>query len=374
MNQAAGTLAARFARLITNTGPISLAHYMAEANAHYYTTRDPLGVTGDFITAPEISQMFGELIGLWLADMWIEAGRPEPIHYVELGPGRGTLALDALRAMERYGLHPKVHFVETSTPLKALQLDAHPRALWHADMSTLPDSGPLLIVANEFFDALPVRQLVRTPDGWRERMVALAPGGGQTLPPAGGALPPAGGALPPAGGALIAIAGDRPMDAVVPETHRHAPEGSLIETSPASAAVAYEIAGRLATQGGAALLIDYGHTAPQLGSTLQAVRAHRKVDVFATPGDADLTAHVDFSALAGIVQARGVRWLGTVEQGRWLRALGIEARADALAHHAPAHAQAFRDACERLIGEGQMGALFKVMGLAGSDWPAGAGF
>ena len=359
-----GNLAARFARLITNTGPISLAHYMAEANAHYYSTRDPLGVTGDFITAPEISQMFGELIGLWLADLWIEAGRPEPIHYVELGPGRGTLARDALRAMERYGLRPKIHFVETSTPLKALQLDIHPHALWHADLSTLPDSGPLLIVANEFLDALPVRQLVRTADGWRERMVALAPkgggGGGQTLPPAGGAL--------------IAVAGDRPMDAAVPEIHRHAPEGSLIETSPASAAVVYEIAGRLAMQGGAALLIDYGHTAPQLGSTLQAVRAHRKVDVFATPGNADLTAHVDFSALAGIVLARGVRWLGTVEQGRWLRALGIEARAEALAHHAPAQAHAVRDACDRLIGEGQMGALFKVMGLAGRNWSAGAGF
>ena len=353
MNQAAGTLAARFARLITNTGPISLAHYMAEANAHYYTTRDPLGVTGDFITAPEVSQMFGELIGLWLADMWIEAGRPEPVHYVELGPGRGTLARDALRAMERYGLHPRIHFVETSTPLKALQLEAHTHALWHADMSTLPDSGPLLLVANEFLDALPVRQLVRTPDGWRERMVALAPGGGNTL---------------------IAVAGDRPMDAAVPEIHRYAPEGSLIETSPASAAVAYEIAGRLATQGGAALLIDYGHTAPQLGSTLQAVRAHRKVDVFATPGDADLTAHVDFGALSSIVQSRGVRLLGTVEQGRWLRALGIEARAAALAHHAPAQAQAVHDACERLIGEGQMGALFKVMGLTGPDWPAGAGF
>ena len=355
--RAGGNLAARFARLITNTGPISLAHYMAEANAHYYSTRDPLGVTGDFITAPEISQMFGELIGLWLADLGIEAGRPEQIHYVELGPGRGTLARDALRAMERYGLRPNVHFVETSTPLKALQLDTHPHALWHADLSTLPDSGPLLIVANEFLDALPVRQLVRTADGWRERMVALAPkgggGGGQTL---------------------IAVAGDRPMDAAVPEIHRHAPEGSLIETSPASAAVVYEIAGRLAMQGGAALLIDYGYAAPQLGSTLQAVRAHRKVDVFATPGNADLTAHVDFSALAGIVLARGVRWLGTVEQGRWLRALGIEARVEALAHHAPAQAHAVRDACDRLIGEGQMGALFKVMGLAGRNWSAGAGF
>ena len=164
------------------------------------------------------------------------------------------------------------------------------------------------------------------------------------------------------------------MDAALPEARRQAPDGTIIETCPGAAAVVYEIAGRLAMQGGAALLIDYGYAAPQLGSTLQAVRAHRKVDVFATPGNADLTAHVDFSALAGIVLARGVRWLGTVEQGRWLRALGIEARVEALAHHAPAQAHAVRDACDRLIGEGQMGALFKVMGLAGRNWSAGAGF
>lgn len=349
----AGNLTARFARLIANTGPISLAHYMAEANAHYYTTRDPFGSAGDFITAPEISQMFGELIGLWLADMWLEAGRPSPVHYIELGPGRGTLARDALRAMGRYGLEPKVHFVETSTPLKALQLEHHENALWHADLSTLPDNGPLLVVGNEFLDALPVRQLVRTPEGWRERMVALGPPGGVPF---------------------VAVAGDRPMDAALPEDRRRAPEGSLVETSPACVSIVFELAGRLASQGGAALLIDYGHTEPRLGSTLQAVRAHRKVDVFATPGEADLTAHVDFHALAGVAQGRGVRWLGTVEQGRFLRALGIEARAAALAHHAPAQADSIFGACERLIGEGQMGALFKVMGLAGPNWPGGSGF
>ncbi|MBA4088039.1 MAG: methyltransferase [Novosphingobium sp.] len=339
-----------FARLIANTGPISVAHYMAESNARYYSSRDPFGTAGDFITAPEISQMFGELIGLWMADMWIRAGRPEPIHYVELGPGRGTLARDALGAARRYGLTPRVHFVETSTALKALQLELHPTAFWHADLSTLPSDGPLLIVGNEFLDALPVRQMVRTPAGWRERMVGLAEG------------------------RLVPVAGSAPMDAAVPQGRQDAPEGTIIETSPASAAVVYEVAGRLAGQGGAALFIDYGHAEPRFGSSLQAVRAHRKVDVFSNPGDADLTAHVDFAALAPIALSRGVQWLGTVEQGRWLRALGIDARAEALAAYAPTHAEAIHAARERLTGEGQMGVLFKVMGLAGPHWPQGAGF
>lgn len=339
-----------FARLITNTGPISVAHYMAESNARYYSSRDPFGTAGDFITAPEISQMFGELIGLWLADMWIRAGRPEPVHYVELGPGRGTLARDALGAARRYGLSPRVHFVETSTALKAMQLELHRDAIWHADLSTLPSDGPLLIVANEFLDALPVRQLVRMSEGWRERMVGVADG------------------------RLIPVAGSAPMDPAVPADRREAPEGTIVETSPACAAVIYEVAGRLAAQEGAALFIDYGHALPRFGSSLQAVREHRKVDVFASPGEADLTAHVDFSALAPIALSRGVRWLGTVEQGRWLRALGIEARADALAAYAPDHAEAIHAARERLTSEGQMGVLFKVMGLAGPRWPDGAGF
>lgn len=339
-----------FVRLIANTGPISMAHYMAESNARYYAAKDPFGVAGDFITAPEISQMFGELIGLYLADIWIRAGRPEPVHYVELGPGRGTLARDALRAARRYGLVPRTHFVETSTALKALQLDMHPDARWHADLSTLPVDGPLLIVANEFLDALPVRQMVKTATGWRERMVGLDDG------------------------RLVPVSGSAPMDAAVPADRREAPDGAILETSPACAAVIYEVAGRLAAQGGTALFIDYGHAEPRLGSSLQAVRAHRKVDVFATPGEADLTAHVDFSALAPIAQSREVRWLGTVEQGRWLRALGIEARAEALAAFSPPHAQAIHAARDRLIDEGQMGSLFKVMGLAGPTWPDGAGF
>lgn len=339
-----------FERLIVNTGPISVAHYMAESNARYYDSRDPLGSGGDFVTAPEISQMFGELLGLWLADIWIRAGRPAPAHYIELGPGRGTLARDALQAARRFGLETRPHFVEGSTALKAAQLDLHPDAVWHADLSTLPTDGPLLIVANEFLDALPVRQLVKAASGWRERMVGLVDG------------------------RLAPIVGDRPMDAAIPADRRDAPEGAILETCPAAAAVLYEVAGRLASQGGAALFIDYGHAEPRLGSSLQAVRAHRMVDPFAAPGEADLTAHVDFSALAPIAQSRGVRWLGTVEQGRFLRLLGIDARADALARARPDEAAAIATARDRLIGEGQMGALFKVMGLAAAHWPEGAGF
>jgi NADH dehydrogenase [ubiquinone] 1 alpha subcomplex assembly factor 7 len=344
------SLADVFRRLIAATGPISLAHYMAEANARYYSKADPLGSGGDFVTAPEISQMFGELIGLWLADMWIRAGREEPVDYVELGPGRGTLARDALRAMKRYGLQPRAHFVETSTALKELQLQAVPGALFHHDLSTVPMDGPLLLVANEFLDALPVRQLIRIGAGWREVMVAAE------------------------GERFVGIPGVRPMDTALPESRRGEPEGTLVETCPAAAAVHYEVAGRLANQGGAALFIDYGHAEDRTGSTFQAVRRHAKVDPFAAPGEADLTAHVDFAMLAQVAQSRGARWLGTTTQGEWLRALGIEGRAEALSEFAPQHREALHSAKHRLVDSDQMGELFKVMGLAAPSWPGGAGF
>jgi len=346
----AGSLAAVFARLIAAMGPIPIAHYMAEANARYYAARDPLGAAGDFVTAPEISQMFGELIGLWLADIWLRAGQPEGVCYVELGPGRGTLARDALRAARRGGLLPEVHFVETSPALTALQRAAHPGAQWHHDLAGLPTDRPLLVVANEFLDALPVRQLVRTAAGWRERMVGLD-----------------------SGGAFVPVVGTRPMDAAVPPAFAGAAEGAILETSPAAATVLQDVAGRLAAQGGAALFIDYGYTAPQLGSTLQAVRAHCKVDPFAEPGEADLTALVDFAALAAIAEASGARWLGTSGQGAWLEALGIAARASALAGAAPDAEGAIRAAVDRLTAPEQMGSLFKVMGLAAREWPDGAG-
>ena len=345
------SLSDSFRRLIAATGPISLQHYMGESNARYYAGKDPLGAPGDFITAPEISQMFGELIGLWLADMWIRAGRPDYPLYVELGPGRGTLARDALRAMKRNGLEPSVHLVEGSPELKALQLEAVPQAEFHADLSTVPIDGPLLLVANEFLDALPVRQLVRTGEGWREVLIAADEAGH-----------------------FIPVAGRQPMDAAVPEARRGVDEGAVLETCPGAAAVMFEAAGRLIEQGGAALFIDYGHDVSRTGSTLQAVRAHRKVDPFAAPGECDLTAHVDFATMADIARSRGAKWLGTVPQGAWLRALGIEGRAAALVESAPQHREALARAVERLAGDGQMGLLFKIMGLAGPEWPDGVGF
>ena len=338
------SLGARFRRLIATSGPISLMHYMGEANARYYASRDPLGVAGDFITAPEISQVFGELLGLWLADMWQRAGSPTPIAYVELGPGRGTLASDALRVMKHVGLEPEVHFVEGSDALRRAQLAAVPQAQWHHDLAGLPQEIPILVVANEFLDALPVRQLVKTAQGWRERMVAAD------------------------GNRFICVAGDLPMDAAVPRDRRDAQEGTIIETSPAAAAAVSEIAARLGTQGGAALFVDYGHSAVRSGSTLQAVRAHHKVDPFVEPGEADLTAHVDFATLGPLAAASGAAWLGTVPQGAFLRTLGVDLRIAALASAAPHRTEEFRGAAERLVAADQMGELFKVLMLAAPGW------
>ena len=344
-------LADSFRRLIANTGPISLAQFMGEANARYYAGKNPLGAAGDFVTAPEISQMFGELIGLWLADLWTRAGYPAPVQYVELGPGRGSLAADALRAMQRHGLEPRVHLVEGSPALRALQRSAVPQAQFHDDLAQVPPDGSLLLVANEFLDALPVHQLVMTESGWREIMVSIDEAG-----------------------RFVPVPGDRPIDAAVPMDRRAADIGTVIEICAAAAAIVAEAAQRLAQQGGAALFIDYGHAAPRAGSTLQAVRAHRMVDPFDDPGAADLTTHVDFATLATVGVSRGARWLGTVSQGSWLRALGIEARADVLATAAPQHAGSLMRAKDRLAGDEQMGLLFKVMGLAGPEWPDAAGF
>ncbi|WP_232494992.1 class I SAM-dependent methyltransferase [Novosphingobium kaempferiae] len=344
------SLAAVFRRLIANYGPISLQKYMGESNARYYAGKDPLGGAGDFITAPEISQMFGELIGLWLTDIWMRAGAPAKVHYVELGPGRGTLARDALRVMRRQGLSPQVHLVEGSAALRAEQAKLVPDAQWHDDMASLPGDAPILLVGNEFLDALPVRQMVKTPEGWRERMVGLE------------------------GRRLVPVAGDRPMDAAVPEHLIDAPDQTLIESCPGAAAVVDEIAGRLSRQGGAALLIDYGYAEPQTGSTLQAISAHRKVDPFAMPGEADLTCLVDFATAAQVAVAGGAKHLGTVTQGAFLRALGIEMRAAQLSGVAPQQSSAINSARDRLIDEGQMGTLFKVMGLAAQGWPNGAAF
>jgi SAM-dependent MidA family methyltransferase len=342
-------LAERFRRLIAATGPISVAAYMGEANAHYYATRDPLGAAGDFVTAPEISQMFGELIGLWAADLWDRAGRPE-VAYVELGPGRGTLAADALRAMRAAGLSPAVHFVEGSPALRGEQACAVPGAQWHHDPGTLPADMPLLVVANEFFDALPVRQLVRTKSGWRERMVV------------------------PEGDDFACMAGTTPIDAAVGAEWQGAAPGTIIETRPAAQAIMADLAARLAAQGGTLLAIDYGYDAPCPGSTLQAVRAHEKVDPFAAPGTADLTALVDFAALKDAARAAAVRVSGPVGQGPWLEALGLSQRTAALAAAQPARAAEVAAACDRLADPAEMGELFRVLALTAQSWPVPAGF
>ncbi len=333
----------RLARAITLGGPIPLSQYMAAANAHYYATRDPLGAGGDFTTSPEISQMFGELIGLWCADLWGRAGQPD-VAWVELGPGRGTLAADALRAMAKTGFAPPVHFVETSQVLRAEQAKRVPNATWHDDVEDLPTDRPLLIVANEFFDALPIRQLVRGRDGWHERLVAC-----QDI-------------------LFLPIPGKQVPDSVIPPHLRDAPPGAIIETSPASVGIMRVLAARIVAQGGAMLAIDYGYEGPAIGDTLQAVRGHAYANPFEEPGERDLTAHVDFATLALVGHASGAMVSGPADQGAFLRALGIDARAAALAAADP-RPLADRD---RLIGA--MGALFKALALRHPQWPQPAGF
>jgi NADH dehydrogenase [ubiquinone] 1 alpha subcomplex assembly factor 7 len=335
----------RLARLIATTGPIPVSTFMAEANAHYYATRDPLGSAGDFTTAPEISQMFGELAGLWLADLWLRAGAPADAAFVELGPGRGTLAADALRTMSKAGLRPEVHFVETSPVLRAAQAERVPEATWHGDLSTLPAQQPLLLVANEFFDALPIRQLVATRRGWHERLVTHNEAGFVPMP-----------------GPLI------PAPLAPGET------GTIVETSPASLGIVRTLAQRLADQGGAALIVDYGHAKSATGETLQAVSAHAYADPWQAPGSRDLTAHVDFEALARAAAGEGARVAGPVGQGALLEALGIRQRAAALAAAAPDRAAEIEAALDRLVGAEQMGTLFKAMALTSPHWPAPEGF
>ena len=320
-------LAEQLRRRIAAEGPIPVSDYMAGANAHYYATRDPFGAAGDFTTAPEISQMFGELAGLWLADLWLRSARPARPHYVELGPGRGTLAADALRAMKGAGLAPDVHLVETSPVLRKAQAERLPDAAWHDDLSTLPADGPLLVVANEFFDALPIEQrdaagTVRTVD-WRDG--------------------------------------------------RFVPVGEVeTETSPAARAIAADLARRIAAQGGAALIVDYGHDRTGRGDTLQAVFRHARADPFEAPGERDLTAHVDFSALAAAAQ--GVRVSGPAPQGDWLDAMGLPLRAAALARSAPARTEEIEAARLRLSAPEQMGRLFKVLAFSAPQWQEPAGF
>ena len=345
-------LGKRLARKIDATGPMPVARWMAECLAHYYATRDPLGRGGDFTTAPEISQVFGELIGAWLADLWLRAGAPAKLRLVELGPGRGTLMADLWRATARVpGFHAaaNVHFVETSPALRAAQAARVPQAEWHDRLEEVPDDAPLLLVANEFFDALPIRQLVRTPDGWRERMVGYRER------------------------RFVDVAGPTSLDALVPTSLRAAPAGSVVELAPAATAIAAEIGARLDARGGAALIVDYGYSGPSTGDTLQAMHAHAFADPFAEPGEADLTAHVDFTAVR--LAARPARAWGPVGQGAFLTTLGIEPRTEALAARAaPEQAETLRSGTARLTRDDAMGSLFKALALTANHWPQPAGF
>ena len=343
-------LAERLARLIETGGPISVGDYMALANGHYYATRDPLGAAGDFTTAPEISQMFGELVGLWLADLWARAGRPQDVRYVELGPGRGTLAADALRAMRSAGLEPEVHFLETSPVLRQAQAERVPRATWHDDLGTLAEGAPLLVVANEFVDALPARQLIATGSGWRERLVARD------------------------GERFVPVPGPAVGHAAIPSHLRNAPPGTVLETSPAAVSIMRQLAQLIALSGGAALVVDYGHERASAGDTLQAVSRHGFADPWEQPGERDLTVHVDFEALGDAARDAGVRVRGPRAQGEWLDSMGIAARAEALARAVPGRAEELEQARLRLTNSDQMGTLFKAMAIVATSWPEPAAF
>ena len=313
---------------ILGQGPLTVEAFMAACNDYYYATRDPLGASGDFTTAPEISQMFGELVGGCLADCWVRAGKPTNAIYVELGPGRGSLAADALRVMHSAGFDPAVHFVETSPVLRQAQAKAVPGAKWHDELTTVP-GAPALVVANEFLDALPVRQFV---DGV-ERKVIVAGGG---------------------------LAFDR--------------DGEIVETSPARDDAVAGIAKRLVRSGGAALIIDYGHSKSAAGDTLQAVRAHGFAPVLDRPGEQDMTAHVDFEAVAKVARDSGASVTALVTQGQWLERLGIAARAKALAKAQPGRADEIEIARRRLCDRQAMGELFKALAIHSPEWPAPAGF
>jgi NADH dehydrogenase [ubiquinone] 1 alpha subcomplex assembly factor 7 len=358
-------LARLLRRRIASAGPISVAEYMAEALGHprygYYTCRDPLGSDGDFITAPEISQMFGELIGLWCAAVWQAIGGPDPVNLVELGPGRGTLIADGLRAAARtvpeFANALRLHLVETSPVLRDRQRRAvapvrpRIRPAWHRSLSSVPRS-PALMVANEFFDALPVRQYVRATDGWRERMVGLSPDDGR----------------------FQFVSGPVVASDAVPAADAGG-EGDLFEVCQDGNATAEAIGERVASDGGAALIIDYGHPRSAPGDTLQAVRRHAFDDVLDRPGEADLTHHVDFEALARAATAAGARPYGPVPQGVFLGRLGIEHRAANLLRSAtPEQAVDIRAALRRLVHPREMGDLFKAFAIARADDPPPPGF
>ena len=366
---------------IAQDGPISVAEYFTrclhDPRDGYYATRPALGEGGDFLTAPGVSQMFGELIGLWLLETWTRMGRPSLVRLVEMGPGDGTLISDILRAAR---LLPKfleaadLWLVEVSPPLRAVQAErlagARLTPRWADRLEAVPAGAPLLLVANEVLDCLPAHQFVRTEGGWAERVVGLDEAGELAFglralnpPPMGeaarrgrwgeqthlGQLPPqsprieSGTTPPPQGEALES--------------------GAVVESSPAQAALGSELGHRVARDGGAALLIDYGRDTPGPGDTLQALKAHAKVPPLAEPGQADLTVWADFPAVLAAGAEAGAATGPILSQGAFLQDLGIQARAQALAAARPDQADKLARQLDRLTGAARMGELFKVVCL-----------
>ncbi len=351
-------LKAELIRLIREEGPLPVSRYMALCLGHprhgYYMTRDPLGATGDFTTAPEISQMFGELIGLWAVQIWQAMGAPADVRLVELGPGRGTLMADMLRAAQvvpafRDAL--SVHLVETSPVLREIQaatLAGKAGPVWHDRVETALD-GPVIVVANEFLDALPLDQFVMTERGWRERLVGQG-----------------------AERALVFGLGEGEAGPDFP-----APLGSVFEQPAIALDIVSALSRHLAEAGGAALLIDYGSMRSGFGDTLQAMKGHAFVDPLTEPGEADLTVHVDFARVAQMALKSGTACHGPATQGTFLLALGLADRAQALSAKAtPEQAQAIGAAFDRLTARGEtgMGELFKVLALSHPGLPSLPGF
>lgn len=347
-------LADEILRLIAREGPLSVARYMRLCLTHpehgYYCRQEPFGGHGDFITAPEITQMFGELLGLWCAAVWSDIGSPATITLVELGPGRGTLMADALRAtrvLPRFRQAVRVHLVEASPRLRAAQeatlAGAGVPIAWHERFADVPAAGPLLVIANEFFDALPVRQFIGGEGGWHERLVGVRDGGGLCFRLDAAAVP------------------------TLPEVGSAAPPDTVAEVSPEGLALAFDLGARIAADDGAALILDYGDRGGPFGDTLQAVRRHRFTDPLDAPGEADLTAQVRFDALADAAGAAGAAATAPVPQGTFLDRLGLVQRAARLKAGATAgQASAIDAAVNRLTDTAPtgMGALFKAMAIA----------